>query len=99
MAVTDCSLGKGIAEADSGAITDALLRASRNYWLHGRWLDTDNPEDMVAKLRNGRHPEASHVSEYVAVSALHHCYDGWSYLSQALVAEASANFAVARHLS
>ncbi len=54
---------------------------------------------MVAEFRDGRCPKASHVSEYVAVSALHHCYDGWSYLSQALVAEASANFAVARHHS
>ena len=99
MTATVCRLGKGVAEADPDAVIDALRRASTNYWPYGRWLDTNSPKDMVAELRSGGCPDASHVSEYVAVSALHHCYDGWSYLSQALVAEASANFAVARHLS
>lgn len=53
---------------------------------------------MVAEFRDGRSPTAQHLADYVAVSALHHCYDGWSNLSQAVGGELRANPEVARHL-
>ena len=38
------------------------------------------------------------VVEYLAASAIHHCFDGWSYLGRALQAEMSCDPDAARHL-
>ena len=90
---------KKIKHADPNSVRDALQRASKLDWPYRRWYACDSPNDMVDEFRKGRKPSDKHVVTYVAVSALHHCYDGWANLSQAVVAEASANPTVARHLS
>ncbi len=53
---------------------------------------------MVAAIRDGTKPSPADVHDYVALSVLHHCYDGWSYLSRAIGAETTANPEIARHL-
>ena len=93
------SLREKIKHADPDSVRDALEKASRLHWPHRRWRAPDSPKDMVNEFRKGRQPKPEHVVNYVAVSALHHCYDGWANLSQAVAAEISANPTVARHLS
>lgn len=87
-----------IASADPWAIREALYRISENYWPRQIWRHPDGPDDMEAVIRRSPPPTDYHVHDYVALSALHHCYDGWSYLSRAIGAETVANPEVARHL-
>ena len=70
----------------------------------GRWLGPQNPyrTDTIAAIR--RHTQAGgclqhqDLIEYIAVSAIHHCFDGWSYLGRALQAEMACDPDAARHL-
>lgn len=87
-----------INTVDGSLVHEALLRVSRCYWPHGSWLDPNSPPDMVDEFRQDNRPSTQHVADYVAVSALHHCYDGWSMFSQALLAETTATPTVSRHL-
>lgn len=89
--------------ADGSCIRDAMFRLGREFKA-GRWLGEQNPyrADTVAAIRQdtqaGRHLQHQELIEYIAVSAILHCFDGWSYLGRALQSEMSLDPDAARHL-
>ena len=69
-----------------------------------RWLDPANPyrTDVVARIKErtaeGRRIQDPYLIEYIAASAVVHCFDGWSFLGRALEAEMAGDPDAARHL-
>ena len=96
-------LGKKLARASRSSILDAMSRLAV-HWQSGVWLPDHNPykeggtKQIRDDIKNGRQFEHSHLSEYVAASAIIHCFDGWSYLGRALEAEMAGDPDTARHL-
>ena len=73
-------------------------------WKTGSWLGSGNPyqKDCVQRIERdtqaGRDLSHLALAEYVAASAIVHCFDGWSYLARALEAEMAGDPDAARHL-
>lgn len=91
-----------VARADGSAIRGAMQGLAPT--LHaGRWLDQGNPyrtnaaASIRSHVRGGRLVRRK-VLEYLAVSTILHCFDGWSYLGRALQAEMSCDPDASRHL-
>lgn len=79
-----------LAQADPDAIHSAFLRLVPEF-REGRWLQPHNPfvEDAVRAV--GRLAEVGgssrgELAEYVSVSTILHCFDGWSFFGRALAA-------------
>lgn len=87
--------------ASRRVIRDAVRRLQRN-WKTGNWLSGDNSyrEDVIREIDRNKASGQNfpHLSEYIAASAVVHCFDGWSYLGLALEAEMAGNPDAARHL-
>lgn len=91
--------------ASRSAIRNAIPRLQK-YWESSpsSWLSHGNPyrknvvQEIKKALGAGKDLVHSHLSEYVAASAIIHCFDGWSYLGQALEAEMAGDPNVACHL-
>ena len=89
--------------ADGSRISDAIPRLVQEFKAR-RWLGSQNPyrADAVAAIRDhtqtGSVLQDQEIIAYIAVSAIHHCFDGWSYLGHALQAEMACDPNVARHL-
>ena len=89
--------------ADGSHVRDAMRNLAQEFKV-GRWLGPNNSyqADAVAAIRDHTQPGAGlqhqKVIDYIAVSAIHHCFDGWSYLGHALQAEMACDPDVARHL-
>ena len=103
MPSTATSWQQKLSLADGSHIRAAMLRLIHEFKA-GRWLGPQNPyrTDTIAAIR--RHTQAGgclqhqDLIEYIAVSAIHHCFDGWSYLGRALQAEMACDPDAARHL-
>lgn len=98
-----------LANASRPAIQQYLAR-SRKRWACNRWLVKANVyrQDAVGRiatdtLKPGSQfvtaPNFRHLGEYVAASAITHCFDGWSFLSRAIGAELAGDPDAARHLA
>lgn len=91
--------------ASRSAIRNVIPRLQK-HWESSRssWLSHKNSyrKDVVQKIKKaleqGKGLVHSHLSEYVAASAVIHCFDGWSYLGRALEAEMAGDPDAARHL-
>ena len=76
----------------------------KKYWSTKLWLSDRNPyiRNSIKKINkdHGNKKISNHrqLSEYVAASAIVHCFDGWSYLGRALEAEMAGDPDAARHL-
>ncbi len=92
-----------INQASSTAIHDAMPRLVQN-WEKGLWLKSGNRyrAKSVEQIRNDMQTSGSlqhsDMTEYVAASAIVHCFDGWSFLGHALHAEIAGDPDTARHL-
>lgn len=78
---------------------------ARNHWSRSQWLSDRSryQRSCIQQIdresqNNSWRPTHVHLAEYVAVSSLLHCYDGWSYLSRAITAELEGDPDAARHL-
>ena len=72
-------------------------------FIAGKWLGPQNPYRTEVLETIQEHTQTDGLEhrdliEYIAVSAIHHCFDGWSYLGHALQAEMACDPDVARHL-
>ena len=101
-ATEDDELHEYLSQADPGAIRSALLGLVPQFNA-GRWLRTRHPyHDKATKIVDRL--SAKHVrkrprlNEYISVSAILHCFDGWSLLGRALAAEMLGDTASATHL-
>ena len=95
-------LKQKLARASGSAIRDVISRL-KPYWEAQSWLSLHNPyqKDPVGRIssdiKSGRLAN-DHLAEYVAASAVIHCFDGWSYLGRALEAEMAGDPDASRHL-
>ena len=100
---SNAGLRQAIAEASGTAIRKVVPRLKAN-WRSSEWLRHGNiyRADAVGRIQSdvqaGRTFRHSQLSEYVAASAIVHCFDGWSFLGHALEAELTGDPDVARHL-
>ena len=97
------SLHQTLSLADGSHVRAAMIRLTSEFGA-GRWLGRSNPygTDPVGAIRNQVQPgpplRHRKLVDYVAVSAILHCFDGWSYLGRALQAEMACDPDSARHL-
>jgi hypothetical protein len=91
------------AKRDTFQIAAAFGRLPA-YWLSKSWLSSRNryASNCVGRLNRDFTPGArvthSHLSEYIAASAIIHAFDGWSYLGKAIHALLFGDHDSARHL-
>lgn len=89
-----------VGNASSQPIRDAILRLKNEHFLRGRWLGTRNyyARDTINRILE---PEILHsqLIEYIAASVFLHCFDGWSYLSQATESLINGDAGTAIHLA
>ena len=97
------SLTDLIRKADSNAVYETMPQLNE-HWIAGSWLYAKNKyllnpigqiESEIKKKQSSNHRE---LGEYIAASAIVHCFDGWSYLSRAYEAELAGDPDAARHL-
>ena len=92
-----------LANASRSAIQNAIARLT-HHWRSGSWLASHNPyrADAPKRIKNdinlGRPLVHTPLAEYIAASAIVHCFDGWSYLGRAMEAELAGDPDAARHL-
>ena len=89
-----------LRQASRSAICE-IIPNLEGYWLQESWLSDSNPyrQDIIRQLRNENQiSDPTQLAEYVAASAIIHCFDGWSYLGRALEAEMAGDPDAARHL-
>ena len=99
MALSDGQKSK-LGQASRSAICEIIPNLER-YWSQESWLSDSNPyeQDIIGQLRNeDKISDPAQLAEYVAASAIIHCFDGWSYLGRALEAEMAGDPDAARHL-
>ena len=90
-------------QASRSAISQVMPKLE-GYWIKESWLSDHNPykKNSVDQIRmdnrNGQISDHTQLAEYVAASAIVHCFDGWSYLGRALEAEMAGDPDAARHL-
>lgn len=78
----------------------------QGYWANGQWLSERNKyvRDCIAQIakespsNSAWRPTHIHLAEYIAVSSIVHCFDGWSYIGRAIEAELAGDPDAARHL-
>lgn len=93
-----------IAQASQANVVRYTANANSYLTSDNKWLGTNNiyRADPVAQLKQEkkRHqgPKHEHLGEYIAASALVHCWDGWTYLGRALNAHGTGVPTIARHL-
>ena len=96
-----------LANEIAGASRLAMHRAVvplATYWRSGAWLSPRNryKNDSARRVTQDATPGGGLVhqqlAEYIAASAIVHCFDGWSYLGRALEAEMIGDPDTARHL-
>ena len=93
-----------LSQADRTTIENAISQL-HSHWTTESWFSSHNrysiqtvAEQVRSDSVNGGTFEHSQLAEYIAASALVHCFDGWSYLARALEAELSGDPDAARHL-
>ncbi|KAB2757671.1 DUF4398 domain-containing protein [Brucella anthropi] len=81
------------------------LSGSKRFVRNGRWLGLSNfyNEEASKKVANDHASNSvtqpRHLAQYIAVSTLLHCSDGWSYLGRAIQAVLRGDPNRARHLA
>ena len=88
-----------LKQASRSAIRE-VIPDLEGYWLQKSWLSDSNPysQDIITQLNENQISDHAQLAEYVAASAIIHCFDGWSYLGRALEAEMAGDPDAARHL-
>ena len=89
-----------LKQASRSAIRE-VVSDLEEYWLKESWLSDSNPyrQDVIKQLKKENQiSDHTQLAEYVAASAIVHCFDGWSYLGRALEAEMAGDPDATRHL-
>ena len=93
----DLKQKRRLGRASRSAIRQAIP-GLKKHWGNDSWLSSKNPYRKDIKEGISQPLKSSHLSEYIAASAIVHCFDDWSYLGRALEAEMSGDPNTARHL-
>lgn len=79
-----------VNSADSNELVDGMIRIKSNYLANGYFLPPSNTlrndsiNTIKAHFNKGIQIDRESLKEYMATSVVAHCFDGWSYLSQAI---------------
>ena len=90
--------------ANRSGVQNAISQLSV-HWKKGSWIARSNryrkeaDKEVRTDEKSGRGVAGAQLAQYVAASAIVHCYDGWSYLGRALEAEMAADPDAAIHLA
>jgi hypothetical protein len=87
-----------------GPVHSALQQLQLNHLPANRWLSDRNryARDTVARLNTDaqrRRVRRNEISQYIAASAILHCFDGWSFLSHAARSMLQGDEGTAIHLA
>ncbi len=94
-----------IQNASPSAIRDAGLLLKYSHLLSGRWVGPRNryarrtTERVSAEAKAKSLAEPRQMCQYTAVSIVLHCFDGWSFLSQATESLLGGDASTALHLA
>jgi hypothetical protein len=89
----------------SGRDVELAFSATRAQLRQNRWITKGNiyANNCVRTLskQQKRHvrPNYSHLSKYIAASAVLHCLDGWGYLGRAMACHSAGDSNVSRHMA
>ena len=92
-----------LSKASDIAILAAMGRLHEQF-ANRQWLSKDNRyrtnviDEIEENAPNRRELRDDHLVEYIAVSSVLHCFDGWSFFGRALDAEMAGAPDVSRHL-
>lgn len=81
------------------------LASSKRFLASDRWLAVHNryAKNVVAEIESNEVPPATqntrHLAQYIAVSTLLHCSDGWSFLGRSISAMLNGDEGAALHLA
>ena len=84
---------------------EGTLASSRALLASNRWLDSANryATDVVGEITRNVGPPSNqntqHLAQYIAVSTLLHCSDGWSFLGRSINALLNGDEGTALHLA
>ena len=79
--------------------------SSKRHLQDNRWIGKTNiyakncVKTLYRQTRLRRNPNYPDLSKYIAVSALLHCLDGWSYLGKAIACHSAGDSNSARHMA
>lgn len=79
-----------VNSSDPNQVVDGMIQIKTNYLANGYFLPLTNVlrSNSISAIndhfRNGIHIQQDTLKEYMATSVIAHCFDGWSYLSQAI---------------
>jgi len=96
---------QAVRNASSLVVKDAMQRLKDQHLLWGRWLGVRNHYtlDTIVRIeqdiKSNCPPISSQLSEYIAASAVLHCFDGWSYLARAVDSLLDGDTPTAVHLA
>jgi len=96
-----------IQNASSSSVQTAISDLKRNHFANFRWLGSRNryKTDTTGRIKqdtdptSGRTVNNKDLAEYVAVSAIFHCFDGWAFLSRAIGSILDGDIHTAVHLA
>lgn len=97
------SVQKSQLNAFDRSVIENEIADLRFVWQSGHWLPSHNRylRDCIQKIKDDtaahRNLVHSHMRQYIAASAVIHCFDGWAFLSRAVDAELSGDPNAARH--
>lgn len=96
---------KQLLNALNRSNVSTTLSASKRFAKDARWLSrknlyrTDAAEKVDSDVLAGAISNPRHLAQYISVSTLLHCSDGWSYLGRAVQALLRGDPHRARHLA
>jgi hypothetical protein len=89
MPANHSTIHDAIQHSSSSMIQDSLIRISDQMFPNLRWLRNGNKYakktiDKLTKERQNAPMHPNELAEYIAVSSILHCTDGWSFFSNAV---------------
>lgn len=98
------SIADAVTNASRSAIHDAAIGLKLNRLPYSEWLRTNNRygTDTIERIKADKNRGVfyhSHMAEYLAVSVISHCFDGWNYLSRSAAALINGDRGTAIHMA
>ena len=93
-----------LSSASRSAVHGVMARLL-THWKGGTWLSqanhyrNDSVQQISDHVKNSTAPHHEELADYIAASAIAHCFDGWSYLARSLESEMVGDPDTARHLA
>jgi hypothetical protein len=106
-AATIINIQRAVQDSDSQTIRDTLLSIKSNT-LSDNWLDPRNKYllNTIGKIKDDldvskplHRFNAQQIKEYIAISSLLHCKDGWGFLTDSIASLVEGNISNCVHMA